>query len=76
MAKCQQAHTEFSLREVQHFNARGVHHVLGAIEKALKDHLTILHEVWVWVLNFVENSRALALLQQNAPALVPAKYNK
>ena len=38
--------------------------------------LTVLHEVWIWVSNFVENPRALALLQQNAPALVPAKYNK
>ncbi len=75
-AKSQPAHTEFSLREVRHFYARGVHHVLGAIETALKDHLTILHEVWVWVSNFVENPRALALLRQNAPALVPAKYSK
>ena len=74
MAKSQPAHTEFSLKEVRHFYARGVHHVLGAIEKALKDGLTILHEVWVWVSNFTENPRALALLRQNAPALVPTKY--
>ncbi len=74
MAKRQQAHTEFTLREARHFAARGPQAALTAIEKAINNGLRILHEVWVWVVNLVENPRALALLRQNAPALVPAKY--
>ena len=73
MAKQAQKHTQFTLRETRHFAARGVHNALGAIEKAITDGLEVLHEVWVWVVNFAENPRALALLMQNAPELVPEK---
>lgn len=74
MAKRQPTHTEFTLREARHFAARGPQAALTAIEKAIKDGLTVLHEVWVWVVNFADNPRALSLLKANAPALVPAKH--
>jgi hypothetical protein len=65
--------SEFSLREVKHHAARGIHTVLSAIENAIENGQTVLHEVWQWVAtNFAKNIRAVALLKTHAPALAPA----
>ncbi len=62
----------FTLKDVRHHSARGDRIVLGKIEEAIAEGRTILHEVWNWVVsNFAKNERALALLKEHAPALVP-----
>ena len=67
--------TEFSLRDVRHHAARGVHHALSAIENALQKGIVVLEEVWKWLAsNFLDNSRALELVKANAIELVPDKY--
>lgn len=75
MAKKKQAthqHTEFTLRDVRHYSAQGIHVALTAIENAIKNGITILQEVWEWVAtNFAKNSRVLNMLTEHAPNLVP-----
>jgi hypothetical protein len=66
----------FRLKDATSAATHGEGAAIGAIEKAISNGVTVLHEVWKWLLNYIENPRALALLKEHARALVPEKYLK
>ncbi len=74
MAKAKKLHTQFTLREARHFANRGPQAALTAISNAIDAGLEVLYEVWEWVVNFADNSRARELLEKHAPQLIPVKY--
>lgn len=61
---------QFGIHEVHRFSARGIHHVISAMEQCIKDKIPVLDEAWKWVIDgFKTNQRAMKLAWEHRPHL-------